>query len=58
MVNKVEFVRGAENWTQAVETVPFGYCVGEYFGVGMAVGWVQLDIKLVGEDFFGVARKE
>ena len=28
MMNKVEFVGGAENWTQAVKTVSFGYGVG------------------------------
>lgn len=58
MVNKVELVGRAQNWTQTVEAVPFGYCVGEYFWVGMAVGRIQLDIELVCEDFFGVAGKD
>ena len=47
-----------EQRTQTVEAVPFGYCVGEYFWVGMAVGRIQLDIELVCEDFFGVAGKD
>ena len=41
-----------------METIPLGDCVGEYFGVGVAVGRVQSDVELVGEDFFGVAGKE
>jgi len=58
VVNEVEFVGRAQHRTQTVETVPFGYCVGEYFWVGVAVGWIQLDIELVCEDFFGVASKD
>jgi len=58
VVNKVEFVGGAENRTQAVETVSFGYGVGENFWVSMAMGRVQLHIELVREDFFGVASKD
>ena len=45
VVNKVEFVGGAENRTQAVETVSFGYGVGENFWVSMAMGRVQLHIE-------------
>jgi len=58
VVDKVEFVWGAKNRSQAVETVPFCYCVGEDFWVGMSVRRVQLHVELVGEDFFCVASKE
>ena len=58
VMNEVELVGGAKNRTQTVETVPLGYCVGENCWVGVAVGWVQLDIELVCEDFFGVASKD
>jgi len=58
VVDKVEFVWGAKNRTQAVETVPFCYCVGEDFWVGMSVCGVQLHVELVGEDFFCVASQD
>merc|ERR1719206_395310 len=58
VMNEVELVGGAKNRTQTVETVPLGYCVGENCWVGVSVGWVQLDIELVCEDFFGVASKD
>ena len=56
VVDKVEFMGGAENGTKTVESVSFGYGMGEDFGVGMAVGWVELYVKLIGENFFAIAR--
>lgn len=56
VVDEVEFVGGAENGTQAVEAVSFCYCMGKDFGVGMAVGGIKLDVKLIGEYFFSIAR--
>lgn len=58
VVDEVKFVIGAQDGSEAVESIPLGNVVSQSRWLGVSVVWINFDIEVVGEDFFSVAGED
>ena len=58
MVDEMKLVVGAQDGTEAVETIPLGDVVGQNSWLGVAMLGVDFHIEVVGEDFFSVTGED
>ena len=58
MVDEVKFVIGAQDGSEAVESIPLGNVVSQSRWLGVSVVWINFDIEVVGEDFFSVTGED